>query len=145
MASARSVTTPSCPDRVHQPVVIGRLRSPQPDSKVILRGPRFSGPVKADGDRDVHWIGLQGGRPLPAPAPSGKRFLNGIDRVSLDVGRDLHLHHLVRIRDRTARRARRRLLELVDDIHALHHLADHGVLIVEEGGVAEADEELAVG
>jgi hypothetical protein len=36
-------------------------------------------------------------------------------------------------------------LDLVDILHALGDLAPDGVLAVEEGGVAEADEELAVG
>src|ERR1700754_740663 len=46
----------------------------------------------------------------------------------LDVGGDLDLHHLVGIGDRTAGGAGRRLLQLVDDVHALHHFTDHGVL-----------------
>src|SRR5689334_24519120 len=58
---------------------------------------------------------------------------------SLDVGCDLHLHHLVRIGRRLA------LVDLVDDVHALHDVPDHGVLAVEEGGVRKADEELCVG
>src|SRR6185369_77698 len=37
---------------------------------------------------------------------------------SLDVGCDLHLHHLVRAGRRLA------LVELVDDVHALHDVAD---------------------
>src|SRR5690242_14577898 len=66
---------------------------------------------------------------LPRRATSG----------SLDVGCDLHLHHLVRIGGRLA------LVDLVDDVHALHDVPDHGVLAVEEGGVGKADEELRVG
>src|SRR4051794_33376914 len=45
--------------------------------------------------------------------------------ASLDVGCDLHLHHLVGIGDRFA------ALDLVDHVHARHHFADHGVLPVQ--------------
>src|ERR1700730_5102432 len=48
------------------------------------------------------------------------------------------LDDLVRILDRLA------ALDLVDVFHALGHLAPHRVLAVEERGVVEADEELAV-
>src|SRR5689334_4670804 len=58
---------------------------------------------------------------------------------SLDVGGDLHLDHLVRIGRWLA------LVDLVDDVHALHDVPDHGVLAVEERGVGKADEELRVG
>src|SRR5262249_7244754 len=58
---------------------------------------------------------------------------------SLDVGGDLHLDHLVGIGRRLA------LVDLVDDIHAGHDVADHGVFAVEEGGFRKADEELRIG
>src|SRR5512147_527951 len=58
---------------------------------------------------------------------------------SLDVGCDLHLHHLVGIDDRFA------ALDLVDHVHARHHLADHGVLAVQRGAFGEHDEELRIG
>src|ERR1043165_3100587 len=51
---------------------------------------------------------------------------------------DRRLHDLVRVLHRLA------ALDLVDVIHAFDHLAPHGVLLVEEAGVVEADEELAV-
>ncbi|GLU24661.1 hypothetical protein SLE2022_405690 [Rubroshorea leprosula] len=55
------------------------------------------------------------------------------------VRRHLRLHDL-------AGRARRLALgQRVDMLHARHDLAPHRVLVVEEGGVVEADEELAVG
>src|SRR5439155_2204204 len=54
--------------------------------------------------------------------------------ASLDVGCDLHLHHLVGIGDRFA------ALDLVDHIHAGHHFADHGVLAVQRGTFREHDE-----
>src|SRR6516162_10284471 len=34
--------------------------------------------------------------------------------------------------------------ELVDNVHAAHHLADHGIFVVEEQAVGKHDEELAV-
>src|SRR5205085_2070496 len=61
-------------------------------------------------------------RPSPCPASAQRR-----------------LHDLVRIPYRLA------ALDLVDIFHAVDHLAPHGVLLVEEAGVVEADEELAVG
>ena len=60
-------------------------------------------------------------------------------RVALfHVGGDLRVDDLVRIGRRLA------ALELVDHVHAAHHLADYGVFAVEEGAVGEHDEELAV-
>src|SRR5437660_6509028 len=59
--------------------------------------------------------------------------------ASLDVGCDLHLHHLVGIGDGLA------ALDLVDHIHARHHLADHRVLAVQRGTFGEHDEELRIG
>src|SRR4051812_44511270 len=55
------------------------------------------------------------------------------------VGCDLHRHDLVGVAHRFA------ALDLVDHVHAVDDLAPHGVFAVEEGGVLEADEELAVG
>src|SRR5438552_1680655 len=52
---------------------------------------------------------------------------------------DRRLHNLVRVLHRLA------ALDLVDVLHAFDDLAPHGVLLVEETGVVEADEELAVG
>src|SRR4051812_496411 len=65
--------------------------------------------------------------------------------TSLHIGGDLHLGHLVGVGDRAALRARRRLLQLVDDFHARDHLADHRVLAIEERSIGEADEELRIG
>src|SRR5450432_3790142 len=56
----------------------------------------------------------------------------------LRVRSDLHAQNLVRILDRLA------ALDLVDVLHPLDDLAPDRVLAVEERGVAEADEELAV-
>src|SRR3984957_9144636 len=50
----------------------------------------------------------------------------------------MRLDDLVRVLHRLA------ALDLVDVLHALGHLAPHRVLVVEERGVVEADEELAV-
>src|SRR5689334_7537556 len=50
----------------------------------------------------------------------------------LCVGSNLDLDHLVRVGDATAGRAGRRLLELVDDVHPLHHVADDSVLIIQK-------------
>src|ERR1700728_5156109 len=36
-------------------------------------------------------------------------------------------------------------LDLIDVLHARNHLAPDGILAVEKGGVAEADEELRIG
>src|SRR5437773_8666061 len=58
--------------------------------------------------------------------------------ASLDVGCDLHLHHLVGIGDRFA------ALDLVDHIHARHHLADHGIFPVQRRAFGEHDEELRI-
>src|SRR5882757_1534640 len=54
------------------------------------------------------------------------------------VGGHVRLDDLVRVLDRLA------ALDLVDVLHALGDLAPDRVLVVEEGGVVEADEELAV-
>src|SRR5271167_4373658 len=51
----------------------------------------------------------------------------------LDVGGDLHLHHQVGVGDGTALRSRRGFLELVDDIHAGHHFANHRIFAIERG------------
>src|SRR6478672_12639570 len=59
--------------------------------------------------------------------------------ASLDVGCDLHLHHLVGIGDGFA------ALDLVDHVHARDHFADHGVLAVQRGAFGEHDEELRIG
>src|SRR6188474_1691942 len=53
-------------------------------------------------------------------------------------GVDRRLHDLVRVLHRLA------ALDLVDVLHALDHLAPDRVLLVEEAGVVEAEEELAV-
>src|SRR5215218_2145143 len=58
--------------------------------------------------------------------------------ASLDVGCDLHLHHLVGIGHRFA------ALDLVDHVHARYHLADHGVLPVQRRAFREHDEELRI-
>src|SRR5581483_6303249 len=55
------------------------------------------------------------------------------------VGGHPRLDDLVGILDRLT------ALDLVDVLHALGHLAPDSVLAVEEGGIVEADEELAVG
>src|SRR4029079_5803685 len=62
-----------------------------------------------------------------------------IRHSSLGVGGNLHLHDAVGIADRFA------ALQCVDVLHAGAHLAPHCVLLVEEGCIAEADKELAVG
>src|SRR5579883_396659 len=54
------------------------------------------------------------------------------------VGGHARLHDLVGVLHRLA------ALDLVDVLHALGDLAPNGVLAVQEGGVVEADEELAV-
>src|SRR6202166_822656 len=54
------------------------------------------------------------------------------------VQRHARLDDLVRVLHRLA------ALDLVDVLHARRHLAPDRVLVVEEGGVVEADEELAV-
>src|SRR5690554_1413311 len=56
-----------------------------------------------------------------------------------DVGGNLDRNHLVGIADRLA------ALDLVDIVHAFNDLAPDSVLLVEERGVAEADEELRIG
>src|SRR5229473_2094330 len=58
--------------------------------------------------------------------------------VSRRVGGHVRLDDLVGILHRLA------ALDLVDVLHAFGHLAPDRVLAVEEGGVVEADEELAV-
>ena len=68
-----------------------------------------------------------------------RRTAAGSAFMSLGVGCDLHLGDLVGLAHGFA------ALDAVDDVHAVRHLAPHRVLAVEEGGVAEADEELAVG
>src|SRR6266436_4845138 len=60
-----------------------------------------------------------------------------------DVGRDLDLDHLVWVGD--GARLAGAFLDLVDELHAGHDLAPHGVLAIEEVAVLEADEELAAG
>src|SRR3954464_2251542 len=57
---------------------------------------------------------------------------------SARVSGHMRLDDLVRILHRLA------ALDLVDVVHAVGHLAPDRVLAVEEGGVVEADEELAV-
>src|SRR5438477_11801732 len=47
---------------------------------------------------------------------------------SLDVGRDLHLHHLVGVGHGAAGRPRWGLFQSIDHVHSRHHFADHGVL-----------------
>src|SRR5580704_15836544 len=67
----------------------------------------------------------------------------GIVRIPaslLGVGRDLHLEHAVGVGDGAVLRLGA-LLELVDHLHAGGHLANHGVLAVEERSVPEHDEE----
>src|SRR6266478_5589569 len=58
--------------------------------------------------------------------------------VSRRGGGHVRLDDLVGILHRLA------ALDLVDVLHACGHLAPHRVLAVEEGGIVEADEELAV-
>src|SRR6202035_2075185 len=58
--------------------------------------------------------------------------------ASSRIQRHVRLDDLVGILDRLA------ALDLVDVLHARRHLAPDRVLAVEEGGVVEADEELAV-
>src|ERR1700687_3945314 len=53
------------------------------------------------------------------------------------VLRHARLDDLVGVLDRLA------ALDLVDVLHARAHLAPHGVLLVEEGSIVEADAELA--
>src|ERR1700686_2641455 len=57
----------------------------------------------------------------------------------LRVGRPPHAPDLIGFCRRLA------ALELVDHVHAVHDLADHGVLLVQKEAVVEHDEELAVG
>ena len=45
----------------------------------------------------------------------------------------MHRHHLVGIGDGATGRPRRRFLELVDHVHALHHFPDNRVLAVQTG------------
>src|ERR1700723_2484778 len=69
------------------------------------------------------------------------RVKPGYDEVMFSlrrVGGHVRLDDLVRILDRLA------ALDLVDVLHALGHLAPDRVLVVEEGRIVEADEELAV-
>src|ERR1700741_341843 len=63
----------------------------------------------------------------------------GMTIILLGVGGHARLQGLVGILHRLA------ALDLVDVVHAFGHLAPDRVLAVEEGGVVEADEELAVG
>src|SRR5258708_541177 len=74
---------------------------------------------------------------LQTPRP-GMMTPNELSKLLLGVGRHGRLDDLVRIADRLA------AFDLVDVLHALSDVAPGGVLVVEEGGVAEADEELAV-
>src|ERR1700688_2734874 len=59
--------------------------------------------------------------------------------TSRRVGGHARLDDLVRVLHRLA------ALDLVDILHARRHFAPDGVLVVEERGIIEADEELAVG
>src|SRR5262249_25826855 len=59
------------------------------------------------------------------------------------VGGDLHLHDAIGVGDGTVARLVA-LLDRIDELHALRHLAEERVLAVEEGRRLEADEELAV-
>src|SRR5438046_4416447 len=60
------------------------------------------------------------------------------DLESTRVSGHMRLDDLVRILHRLA------ALDLVDVLHAISHLAPDRVLAIEEGGIVEADEELAV-
>src|ERR1700737_3809532 len=62
-----------------------------------------------------------------------------LERLALQALPDCRLDDLVGVLDRLA------ALDLVDVLHAFDHLAPDGILLVEEAGVVEADEELAVG
>src|SRR6266496_2471343 len=78
---------------------------------------------------------------MPGSSSAKTRFalLPGHDDLaSSRVGRHMRLDDLVRILHRLA------ALDLVDVFHAISHLAPDRVLAVEEGGIVEADEELAV-
>src|SRR5690242_1096239 len=69
---------------------------------------------------------------------AGHRITSRLSALLLGVGRHSRLDDLVGIANRLA------ALDLVDVLHALDDVAPGGVLVVEEGGVAEANEELAV-
>src|SRR6202035_4687849 len=58
--------------------------------------------------------------------------------ASSRIQRHMRLDDLVGILDRLA------ALDLVDVLHARGHLAPHRVLLVEERGIVEADEKLAI-
>src|SRR5208282_3802718 len=66
----------------------------------------------------------------------------GLRLLLVGVGRHLHADDLVGIGYRAA--AGRARLDRVDEFHARGHLAENGVLAVEESRRREADEELAV-
>jgi peptide/nickel transport system ATP-binding protein/oligopeptide transport system ATP-binding protein len=110
-----------------------------------------------------------GGRPLfladrslrrPAPVPGHPRHrklgvdgrwrgLEPLDKRSekfrlLNVRLDLHGDDVVGVGDLAALAAGGGLLDLVDRVHALDHLAPDRVLAVQEGALGEHDEELAV-
>src|SRR5437016_9846946 len=81
---------------------------------------------------------------MPAPAASAATARAAwttriAARSLLYVGGDLNLGHHIGPLHRLA------FLELVDHLHAGHHLADYGVLAVEEGAVGIHDEELRIG
>src|SRR5450759_3180282 len=91
-------------------------------------------PLQGGGRREAPGGGEHQGNPTPTafgdrPSP----FRGGIKSRP-----HRRLDDLVGVLDRLA------LLDLVDVFHALDHIAPGGVLVVEEVGVVEADEELAV-
>src|SRR3954453_4635102 len=84
--------------------------------------------------------GLAGRLRLPPRFPGSPRTRSTPARVfSGRLRPDPRGHDLVRIAHRLA------ALDLVRDVHTLHDLAPHRVLLVEEAGLVEADEELRVG
>src|SRR5438128_2348401 len=80
---------------------------------------------------------------MPAPAASAATARAAwttriAARSLLYVGGDLDLGHHIRPLHRLT------FLELVDHVHAGHHLADDGVLAVEKGAIGIHDEELRI-
>src|SRR3954447_10236529 len=115
MAWPRSVSTSPMTAR-------GRPARPPADSRVSWYAQDHPEATKADDTPDVHWDWLPR---IARRTLSLTRHGRDAGPRSLDVGGDLHLHHLVGIGDGFA------TLELVDHLHARHHLANHGVLAVQ--------------
>src|SRR6185312_8027876 len=98
--------------------------------------------------------GLSAARPAAASKASGSAATIRIRSLppapfiatgSFHISRDLYLQHLVGIGHGAAGGARRRLLQIIDDIHALHDLTDNGILAIEARRVSVHDEELRIG